>query len=157
MIRSVLVPLDGSPLAEAAIGPAEEIASGLTVKVILLTAITPLETILRETLPWSGMSPSQHEVPVGVARQRFESEKVAATEYLAGLEARLSSKGLDCDLSVVEGGAADAILDRAQQEPDSVIIMATHGRGGLGRVLHGSVAAEVLRRCQVPLLLIRPH
>lgn len=156
MYERILIPLDGSALAEAALEHAEELAVGLKATIILFTAITPLEQIVRETLPWGSLNPADHEVPVGQAGRRFEAEKKAALEYFGHLKDRLVARGVEVDIQVGEGRPADAILGIADSADVSLIVMSTHGRGGVGRAVHGSVADEIIRNSRVPLLLVRP-
>jgi nucleotide-binding universal stress UspA family protein len=59
------------------------------------------------------------------------------------------------DTLVADADATEAILEEAQREPGTLVVMSTHGRGGLGRLVFGSVAQAVLERSHVPLLLIR--
>jgi nucleotide-binding universal stress UspA family protein len=66
----------------------------------------------------------------------------------------LRTDGLDVEAHFVEGVAADVIFEAAKAARANLIVMSTHGRGGLGRFVYGSVADEVLRRVPVPVLLV---
>ena len=156
MYERILIPLDGSDLAEAAIPYGEELARAFGGKTILLQAIRSLDSIVAETLPWGSMNPAEHEVPLGVARTRFESEQQAAEAYLASVSARLAAKGLAAETEVAEGDARESILSYIPKAGVSLVVMSSHGRGALGRLILGSVADAVLRRSGVPVLLITP-
>ena len=78
-----------------------------------------------------------------------------AAEYLAPLAARLRAQGVDATCQVQRGRPAEQILAAARASHADLIAMATHGRTGLGRLLFGSVAEEVLRHAPVPVFMIR--
>jgi nucleotide-binding universal stress UspA family protein len=90
----------------------------------------------------------------GRAIQRRED----AILYLQGQARTLADQGITADLeTVVDRNAADAILAAAAAPDVDVLVMATHGRGGLSRLIVGSVTDQVLRRCRKPMLLYRPR
>ena len=156
MYEHILVPLDGSDLAEAAIPYADEIARAFGSKITLLQAVRSLDSIIAETLPWGEMNVADHEVPVGVAKARFESEQQGAETYLDSIRKQLSSKGVSSEIQVAEGEPRDAILAFISHAAVSLVVMSSHGRGALGRLVMGSVADAVLRRSGVPVMLITP-
>jgi nucleotide-binding universal stress UspA family protein len=138
MLNKILVPLDGSTLAESAIAKAVEVAGDRPVTLMLLRATEA------HTLP--GMDPT--EAQVEVVRQ--------AEEYLATVVAGLKGQGIKgVETSVWYGPAAAAILDAARLRKADMIVMSTHGRSGLGRLILGSVAESVLRGTTTPILLLR--
>ena len=137
-LNKILVPLDGSTLAESAIAKAVEVAGGRPVTLMLLRAAEA------HTLP--GMDPT--EAQVEVVRE--------AEEYLATVAAGLKGQGIKAvETSVWYGPAAAAILDAARLRKADMIVMSTHGRSGLGRLILGSVAESVLRGTTTPILLLR--
>jgi nucleotide-binding universal stress UspA family protein len=85
-----------------------------------------------------------------------EAERAAAREYLESVATGLRSRGHAVRVAVESGPAAATIVDYARQQAVGAIALATHGRGGLGRLVLGSVAYETARRAAVPLLLMRP-
>ncbi len=155
MYELVLVPLDGSQMAEAALPDAQEIASRFQSKVVLFHAITPRDQIVRETLPWGSLNPETEEVPVGLVKQRYEAERNAAETYLTSIMDRLAAEGIAVEAHLEEGRPADAILRYVEGAGVSLVVMSTHGRGGLGRMVFGSVADAVLRKSSTPILLVR--
>jgi nucleotide-binding universal stress UspA family protein len=133
-IEKILVPLDGSTLAESAIAKAEEMTPPGRATLVLM----------RVAEPFPGVSPT--DAQIDLIRE--------AEIYLAGVAARLAQQGVTkVETSVWYGPAAEAIVDAARKA--DVIVMTTHGRGGLGRLIMGSVAESVLRRTTTPILLLR--
>jgi nucleotide-binding universal stress UspA family protein len=155
MYECILVPLDGSELAEAAVPHAEAIAHAFKSKVVLFQAIKPLDAIIAETLPWGTMNPEADEVPVGVSKAKFDAEKAAAEAYLNPIHEQLSAEGVSVEVQTGEGDGEEAIMAAAVANNAGLIVMSTHGRGGLERLVMGSVADGVLRNSDVPVLLIR--
>jgi nucleotide-binding universal stress UspA family protein len=134
----ILVPLDGSALAESAIPKAIEIAEGRPAALILLRAAEA------HTLPGVDSTESQVEVVQ------------EAEDYLAATAARLREHGVEhVETSVWYGPAAPAIIEAARLRKIDLIVMGTHGRSGVGRLIVGSVAESVLRGTTVPILLVR--
>jgi nucleotide-binding universal stress UspA family protein len=85
----------------------------------------------------------------------IEQERSEATLYLERVGERLINRGLSVVWKQPEGSASEAILEHAQASNADLIALTTHGRGGLGRAVFGSVADEVLRRARCPVLLLR--
>jgi nucleotide-binding universal stress UspA family protein len=137
-LGTILVPLDGSALAEAALPKALELAEVFGAGVLLLRAAQA------QTLP--GIDPTEAQVRV-----------VAEAEaYLAQVQERLTRQGrVTVKTSVWYGPAAHAIVEAARVHGADEIVMTTHGRSGLGRLLLGSVAESVLRGTTTPILLLR--
>lgn len=134
----ILIPLDGSPLAETALATAVEMARTSGARLLLLRAA------LTHTLP--GVDPIEAEVKV--VRE--------AEDYLAGIKTRLATaRAGDVEATVWYGPAAVAIIEAAEFHKVDMIVMTTHGRTGLGRLILGSVAESVLRGTTTPILLLR--
>jgi nucleotide-binding universal stress UspA family protein len=135
----ILVPLDGSELAEAAIAGATEMAASKSATLMLVRAAEA------RTLPGTDVTGAQIEA----VRE--------AEAYLVSVKAKLESQGVrKVEANVWYGPAAPAIIEAAQIYKPDLIVMSTHGRSGLGRLIFGSVAESVLRGTTVPILLIRP-
>jgi nucleotide-binding universal stress UspA family protein len=153
--RRVLIALDGSQLAEQILQPAEALAVATQAEVTLLRVVqlwlpdgnTP------HTRRVSGLKP-------GVLKQMQEvdrQERTRAEEYLDQIAERLRSRSLVVQTRVVSHvQPATAILDEASTQKVDLISLATHGRGGLKRLLVGSVADKVLRGATTPVLVYRP-
>lgn len=126
----VLIPLDGSTLADAVVGHLVDLVQRdrAACEVHLLRAVDP---------------------DAGSAAE--------AREHLGGVEARLAGLGFRTRTAVVALPPVQAILERVVGERVDLVAMSTHGRSGLGRLLRGSVAEGVLRGCTASLLLVNPR
>jgi nucleotide-binding universal stress UspA family protein len=134
----ILVPLDGSPVAEIALGCAVDLAHRAT------STLDLLRVAEAHVLP--GMDPSDAQV-------RVVKE---AEDYLASTAQRLREQGMkQVETSVWYGPAAESIAEAARVREADLIVMSSHGRSGLGRLVLGSVAESVLRSTATPILLIR--
>ncbi len=144
MYRKVMVPLDGSRTAECALPHMQAVVSGCGVAdVVLLRVIGPL--------PAPG-----YVVITERDRARLEADhRTQAEGYLEAIAKRLADKGLSVTTATVEGEAAGSIADYAEKQGVDLIVMATHGRTGMGRFVMGSVAERVVRHSDVPVLLVR--
>jgi nucleotide-binding universal stress UspA family protein len=137
-LDTLLVPLDGSMLAEGALPRAAKVAAMTGARVILLEAVTA------------------HMLPGGdlIAAQRAVVQD--AETYLGTVAARMRMLGVkDVGTSVWYGAAARAIIEAAEFNDVDLIVMMSHGRSGLGRLVMGSVAESVLRGTATPILLLR--
>jgi nucleotide-binding universal stress UspA family protein len=140
--KRVLVPLDGSPVAEAIVPFILQIAGPLDMTVRLLGVVEPIQATMVEN---AGTILAQDLA----ARVRY------AEDYLAPIAAELRGRGVDADWEVRHGSPATTILTAAKSWGADLIAMSTHGRSGLGRLLFGSVAEHVLRHAGVPVFLMR--
>ena len=144
MTAQILVPLDGSPLAEQALACAMTLGRGLPAELVLFRAVSiPPDT--REILNSAGLE----------AAALMEQLEAEANDYLRKVAGQLQDAGLSVRQVVQHGPAAEAILDYAEQEDIQQIVMATHGYSGISRWRHGSVAERVLQSASVPVLLVR--
>lgn len=136
MFESIVVPLDGSPLAERILGQVRRLLFYKDAKVLLVRALE-YPPALEETL------------------ESLEVRKAKALKYLGEVAERLSSQGARVETCVREGNPANVILGVVKEEHASLITMSTHGRGGLSRWVWGSVAEKILRASPVPVLAVR--
>ncbi len=137
MFARILVPLDGSPLAEGILPEVAELATLDGAELMLL------RVALAHTFP--GVDATDAQV--------YAVEE--AEGYLAEVERRLAPQGITVTRAVRYGHAAEEILDHAQVRRVDLIAMSTHGRTGILRLVLGSVAEAVLRASPVPVLLLR--
>jgi nucleotide-binding universal stress UspA family protein len=138
MFERILVPLDGSPLAETILSQVRRILFWKDVEVLLLRAV--------ELPPL---------FPGGLGGSRAAELEEAAKAYVRGQELKLSEKGARVRSLIRIGPAAGVILETAESEKATLVAMTTHGRSGLSRWAFGSVAEKVLRAGTVPLLMTR--
>jgi nucleotide-binding universal stress UspA family protein len=140
----ILVPLDGSSLAEQALACAMTLGRGLPAELVLFRAVSiPPDT--REILNSAGLK-------AAVLMEQLEAK---ANDYLRKVVGQLQDVGLSVRQVVWRGPAAEAIVDYAGQKDIQQIVMATHGYTGISRWAHGSVAERVLQSARVPVLLVR--
>jgi nucleotide-binding universal stress UspA family protein len=152
MLRRILVPLDGSALAEAALPAARAIARLTGARVTLVQAVEPAETLDDVGDPLAGgLALELQATDDRIAIYRVVDAHAA--DYLAGVAGRLAPDGIAARTQVVAGPAAVAIVEAAREA--DLIVMATHGRGGLGRWAIGSVADKVTQGAPAPVLLVR--
>lgn len=157
MYQKILVPLDGSDLAEGVLPHVKEVARRFEAEVALLQAVPSISQILLETSATT-MEGTAATAGLGMdmAEEQHEASKQAAQSYLDSLAANLKAEGLKVSQHLVEGAPATAIIEFLHASGADLIAMSTHGRGGLGRLVFGSVTDEVLRHAaHTPLLLIR--
>jgi nucleotide-binding universal stress UspA family protein len=144
MYEKILVPLDGSVLAERAIRHAREIARGPRSEILLLQAVNlPMPVVPEAVL-----------VPDG---KWLDEGKKEAARYLEGIAAPLREAGMRVRTLLDERAPADAILHVAAREEVDLIVMSTHGRGGVSRLLMGSVAESVFRATSRTVMLVKPE
>ncbi len=147
MYKKILVPLDGSELAECVLPHVAAIAGGCGVQgVIFLRAVEPFH------MP-SGEASAYFSEKDG---KRIDSEnKAEAEKYLKDLVNRTKYDGVRVKYEVLMGTAAESIADYATKNVVDLIVIATHGRSGVSRWVWGSVADRVLRSACVPVLMVR--
>ena len=142
MYKRVLVPLDGSMVAEGIIPFIMEIAGPLDMQVVLLRVLVPVRPMAVE-----GTYP--------VTIEDVEKRRAEAEEYLARVATELRAKGVRATTEVRRGDPVAEILEGARDAEADLIAMTTHGRSGLGRLVFGSVAEAVLRHSEIPVFLMR--
>jgi nucleotide-binding universal stress UspA family protein len=143
MFKKVLVALDGSELAARALKPAYEIAEKSGGEIILLRVALAQQVVV------SPISAGALYADDSLKRDQEESEA-----YLQAIRMQELGRGVPTRIEVVAGSPPELILDVAEANGVDLIVMSTHGRSGLSRLLYGSVAESVLRGARVPLLLI---
>jgi len=143
--KRVIVPLDGSEMAEQALPNATELARASNASMLLVSVVGYPYLERKGLTSWA----LQQEALDQVVREETER----AEQYLSGVRERLAADGFDVTAEVRRGAVDQAIL--TDPEAGDVIVMTTHGRGGVARWFLGSVAEDVVRRSTVPVLLVR--
>jgi nucleotide-binding universal stress UspA family protein len=139
----IIVPLDGSELAETALPYAAALAEGLRTHLVLITAWEGTESELGATFPAMAM-----EIEKG-AQNYF-------TQYLDGVRARYG-RGDQTRAIIRVGDAAEQILKAVEETGARMLVIATHGRSGVGRWIYGSTAGRLLRSSHVPVVAVGPN
>ena len=155
--RRILVPLDGSALSERALGYAAEMAPRYDAPVTLLRAFDGPNRLGAQL---AGLAPEAGVVALDprLGEQALDAGQAATAAvgaYLAAHQRRLEARGVAVELQPLDADPAEAILEEAHRTPGTIVVMATHGRGGLGRLVFGSVACAMVRHCHAPVLLVR--
>jgi len=153
MYEKILVPLDGSDLAECVLPHVEKfVASGLVRTVVFVRVVEPAPTRFDDTAALS--SKSRDQIIAG-ARIIEENRKTRAAEYLDSTLSRLKRDSVELKTEVLFGSVADSLADYTETNAINLIIIATHGRSGISRWVRGSVADRVLRFSRVPVLMVQ--
>lgn len=142
MYKRVLIPVDGSELAEAIVPFIVDIAGPLDMEVVLLRVNQPIMPVAIEG--------SRHVMVEDVEERHRE-----ALSYLTSLAKEMETRGLRVDTVVRRGEPVSEILNAARLVSADLIAMTTHGRTGPARLLFGSVAEGVLRHSDIPVFLMR--
>jgi nucleotide-binding universal stress UspA family protein len=146
MFRRILVPLDGSELAEQALSPAFELAHKFAGEVLLLCVAGTDEALVEWVEP---LGPTYE--PVNGRR----AQVLAQTEaYLLEIKQRWLTAGVPIRTEVILGVPPERIVSVAQEQQVGLIVMSTHGRTGFSRLVYGSVAEAVLRGAHLPVLML---
>jgi nucleotide-binding universal stress UspA family protein len=141
--RRILVPLDGSELAERALEPALMIARAVSAEVVLFRVAEPIS----RTRELARMPDLYHDFITAAHRE--------ADAYLRSLHEGLSYARLSIQSRSAADGVARQILDFVAESDVDLIVMSSHGRSGVSRWVHGSVAEKVLSGASCAILLIR--
>lgn len=142
-LTKMLVPLDGSELSASVLPFAADLAKSMGASIVLFHAVfEPVMTY-----------PGAEAVFDAGALKGMDA---GAHEYLAAVALDLDAKGVKTNRAVAIGNAMDGIVWAAGRESAGLIVMSTHGRSGIGRMVLGSVADAVVRRSALPVILVRP-
>jgi len=148
VFKHILVPLDGSGFAEAAIPYALELAAQFD------SDITLLRVVLPPRVGEGALSPESANFMIKMRDDLYKE----AIDYLQSQKGSLRQQNYRVHYQVAESDdVAAEIISATNGANADVIVMCTHGRGGLGRFLFGSVAMRVLQSAAVPVLVIRPE
>lgn len=142
MYKRILLPLDGSLLAEQALPHAIAQAGRFGAELILLRVVEP-------------MSPTETMVPREAIRQAEERTEALTREYLERVAARVRKHGIPVQVVTIKGFPRRQIVQFTEANQIDLIVICTRGRSGVSRWLMGSVADRVIRGASVPVLLVR--
>jgi nucleotide-binding universal stress UspA family protein len=143
MYNKILVPLDGSKLAEIVLAHAEALATRYHAELVLLSVIEPPTMTGR------------NGVAVDLFRQEMNTKIEEAEIYLKALKGQFEKKKVKTKSIVTVGSVVRNIIETANGESVDLVLIASHGHSGLKRVFFGSVAAGVLNRIEQALMVVR--
>ncbi len=142
-ITKILVPLDGSDASASVLPFAADLAKSLGARMSLFHALAEVAML--------------YPGPEAIFDSNVQKEMVAgARKYLTSTVEGLSEQGVEADSTATFGNTVDGIVWTAERENADLIVMSTHGRSGIGRVVLGSVADAVVRRTSLPVILVTP-
>jgi len=156
MYKKVVVPLDGSKLAECVLPHVESIAAGCNTEEVILVTVTErivgASTVRYPTAPQASVPATVPviRVPLTVGKKQRQGER-----YLKRITKRLQKAKINVRTEVLLGDPADEITTFADDNEADLILMASHGRSGISRWTHGSVAERVFRASKAPVLMVR--
>lgn len=146
MYQKIMVPLDGSELAECVLPHVEAFINQCQIRTIVFVRI--IETI---TPAIAG----EYAISMDDLKTRESARKSEADEYLTQVMDRFQSGETTLQKEVRVGRAADRLAEYAEKNEVDLILMATHGRSGVSRWVRGSVADRILRSASIPVLMVR--
>ena len=144
-LQKILLPLDGSLVAEAALPQAQALARANDAQILLLQVIQRLDERSKSLL-------FRNEA---MAKEIFAEWRAGAESYLELLVERLARTGVTAEYRVAVDNPDQAICNLTKGDNIDLVVMGTHGRSGVSRWVYGSVANQVLRGAHCPLLLVR--
>lgn len=153
MYARIMVPLDGTTLAEAILPHAGELARRFDATIVLFRATTSFAEAVRETTPPEPLAAGA--LAADVAERIVAAGEEAAQAYLARMQQALTGQGLRVESVIAEGDPTAALTQAVKEQRIELLAMVTHGRSAFGRLFKGSVAADVLQDIDVPVLLVR--
>ena len=149
MYKKIMVPLDGSKLAESVLPHVEAIAKGTNAEEVILVSVTERVLGYRPVTDY-GQPTGEKLIPEAVGKMEKQAQK-----YLDRVAKGLEAKGIKTETPVLLGNPAEEIILNTKHYGADLIIMASHGRSGIIRWTHGSVADKVFRASSVPVLMVR--
>ena len=147
MYKKILVPLDGSELAECVLPHVEAVAKGCKAETVIFARV--IEPVI---LPIGDGEYFSSDVWSQIESQ----EKDTAVNYLNQVISKVAYDDIKVEAKILSGRVADGIVDFAAKNNVDLIIIATHGRSGVSRWLRGSVANRILGAARRPVLIIPP-
>jgi nucleotide-binding universal stress UspA family protein len=149
MYKKILVPLDGSKLAECALPHAEELAKCCDTEKVILVSVT------ERIQGYSALADSNQPTGRRIVPEAVGKKEKQAQRYLGRIAKAMEAKGIKVDTEVLLGDPAGEIVIYAKHPGCDLIVMSSHGRSGISRWTQGSVTDRVFRGSPVPVLMVR--
>jgi len=149
MYKKILVPLDGSRLAECALPHVEELAKGCGTEKVILVSVT------ERIQGYSALADSNQPTGRRIVPEAVGKKEKPAQRYLGRIAKAMEAKGIKVDTEVLLGDPAEEIVIYAKHPGCDLIVMSSHGRSGLHRWTQGSVADKVFRGSPAPVLMVK--
>ena len=154
--RTIVAPMDGSETAESVLPHVIALAKQRAIEPVTVNLIRVCDPPVAP----SYYSPELSGVPLNwgeFMEQEMTRCKQVASDYLGNIAKQLDDQGIKAESTILVGKAADEIIDYVSKNPFSIVVMATHGRTGLSRLVFGSVTESVLQAVSNPILLTKPE
>ncbi len=149
MYQKIMVPLDGSKLAECALPYVEELAKGCGTEEVILVSVTERVQGYR-VFDDSTQLRGQRLIREAVGKKQEQAQR-----YLGRIAKSMKAKGISVDTEVLLGDPAEEIISYAKHPGCDIIVISSHGRSGISRWAFGSVADKIFRASCVPILMVR--
>jgi nucleotide-binding universal stress UspA family protein len=158
MFTKIMVPLDGSRYSGRALKYAAEIAQRFNTELLLMQVVTPTTPVTSTTGAVPGIeSPASTRVAVETALAEDKRNSTRAKRYLRRKVRETKSHNIKVSYKVLIGWPAATIMELASKEHIDLIVLTTHGKGGIKRAVMGSITDEVVRESGKPVLVINPR
>jgi nucleotide-binding universal stress UspA family protein len=148
MYQKILVPLDGSELAESSLKHVEAIALGCSARCVVVFGVV-------EPYGMAGTPTIKAVLGNQFVRKAEQNVKTWLSDYLEKVAAEFKEKGIDAVTFMTEGNAAEEILTYSADNEVDLIIMTSHGRSGIGRFAFGSVTDKVVHNSTIPVMMVK--
>jgi nucleotide-binding universal stress UspA family protein len=145
MYKKIMVPLDGSELAECVLPHVGAFIQEFKISDVTLIRVEPPEPMYHAEFP----------MPAHIAAERESAVKSLAKDYLNQVMNRIEDNGTIFHLEVIIGNVVASLIDYTEQNDIDLILIATHGRSGVSRWVRGSIADRILRSSNIPVLMVR--
>jgi nucleotide-binding universal stress UspA family protein len=154
MYKKVLVPMDGSELAESVLPHVETVIGGCGVEeLVFVRVVEPVMYPIGTTTDGGAVFT---EADAEKARRSIDAgNEQEAKDYLTKIVERYDSSNVKVRQALLKGKPADKLIDYIDESGADLVIIASHGRSGIGRWIHGSVAERLLRSICIPVLMVR--
>ncbi len=146
IFHHIVIPLDGSELAENSLSYLETFSLTAETEVELVRAVPPVELHYKAALP----------VDTRAEKELNQSSRKEAQEYLERVKAKIGPSPAKVTTRTIQGNPADAIVDHLNSSGADLLLMATHGRSGPSRWIWGSTAERILRSTCIPTFIVHP-
>jgi nucleotide-binding universal stress UspA family protein len=149
MFKTIVVPLDGSALAEHALAHGVALAKAFAARVVLVRAYDPLGALAPTMAGVHGDYTSAELIEATTKQYAEETER-----YLDGTAETVRASGLPVETVAVQGSVIESLAEVIGAQPAALVVMTTRGRGGLKRFVLGSVTDALLHRLETPILVV---
>lgn len=153
MYDRIVVPLDGSELAEHALPHAAAIAAKFDA-LVHLVRVFELQALAAGAVPIADPALAAASVTSGVYEQAMEAEREKCESYLREVAGRIKKDVKKLEYSVQQGPTAELLVSLIEQLPADLVVMTTRGEGGFKRFVFGSVTNDLLHKVEVPVLVV---